>query len=228
MAKPKSDAKADAPKRRNKAAPVQDPAPSEADPAVSAAPEETSGKPSGKKGIGRPKGVKERRPRKRKHPKLVEARLRAQEACQYRTMGYTYAQIAEFCGYNSPQAAEKAVKSVLDQVTRERGDDLLRLIHERLEMLTQGAMNAAMSGDNFAAETVLKVIDRYDRLYGLSKPIKVAPTTPDGESPAPTGPTLDWMQLFGLAKAAENQTSAPNGGDNTAGQQTADHAAAGG
>jgi hypothetical protein len=145
---------------------------------------------------GRPAGVKEKRRRQLKtDAKSIADHQKACEAVTYRAMGYSYEQIAEQLGYSSPSSARNAVVRILQLRADQRIDEILPVLQERLEMITMGAAQAAMQGDNFAAKTILDAHDRYMKMFGLEKPTKVALTTPDGTEATPVV-SMTWNDIL--------------------------------
>lgn len=163
--------------------------PGDAGDAGAAEPKASTSAPKARKKHGAPKGTVNNPTGKRRSSTSrhnTAAYKKALEATDYRALGYTFRQIAEFLGYNTPQAVHMAIKTVMAKESQEAADETLALYRERLERLFQVAMNAASTGDNFAVESALKVMDRIERMHGFNKPTKVAATTPDGEEAAPS------------------------------------------
>jgi DNA-binding transcriptional MerR regulator len=95
--------------------------------------------------------------RQRTDPESIAAAERAIQATRLRAAGLSYAEIAEACGYNSEQAAHKAVSSLLKRRKREAGDELLELIETRLDECLFAVYDRASGGSYAAIDRVLKI-----------------------------------------------------------------------
>ena len=89
------------------------------------------------------------------------------EALELRAMGYNYQAIADEVGYGSRGAAHKAVAQELRNIPREAAEQAREMELGRLDDLQMAAMNGAMSGDLFAIDRVVKIIESRARLLGL-------------------------------------------------------------
>ena len=89
------------------------------------------------------------------------------EALELRAMGYNYQAIADEVGYGSRGAAHKAVAQELRNIPREAAEQARELELGRLDDLQMAAMNGAMSGDLFAIDRVVKIVESRARLLGL-------------------------------------------------------------
>ena len=89
------------------------------------------------------------------------------EALELRAMGYSYQAIADEVGYGSRGAAHKAVAQELRNIPREAAEQAREMELGRLDDLQMAAMNGAMSGDLFAIDRVVKIIESRARLLGL-------------------------------------------------------------
>jgi hypothetical protein len=114
----------------------------------------------------------------------VVAHDRAYDAHQLRLAGADWAEVATRVGYADGRVASLAVTAYLQKIAVElapdhRRDALQREL-DRLDMLQFAYWQAALSGDDKAANIVLKVIDRRCTLFGLDRPddvLAVAPRT---------------------------------------------------
>lgn len=97
----------------------------------------------------------------------VNAAARAAQAMQLRVLGYSYAQIAERCGYSDKATAYNAVKRELGRTMQQPADDLRVLEAERLDAMLRTFLPMALKGDALAASRVLGIMDRRARLLGL-------------------------------------------------------------
>ena len=89
------------------------------------------------------------------------------EALELRAMGYSYQAIADEVGYGSRGAAHKAVAQELRNIPREAAEQAREMELGRLDDLQMAAMNAAMAGDLFAIDRVVKIVESRARLLGL-------------------------------------------------------------
>jgi hypothetical protein len=110
----------------------------------------------------------------------IEARQRVTRALEMRKRGVTYADIAAACGYNSPQAAAKAVRTELRRMPEEAREELRQIEMARLDALLAAVWPKAMVGDVAATRAALDVCERRARLLGLDAPTKVAQTDAQG------------------------------------------------
>ena len=81
-------------------------------------------------------------------------------ALDLRRAGWGFDDIAAEVGYSNKGTAYKAVKQAIAEITRESATELLELELARLDDLQSGAYEAARSGDLFAIDRVLKIIDQ--------------------------------------------------------------------
>jgi transposase-like protein len=89
------------------------------------------------------------------------------EALELRAMGYSYQQVADEVGYASKGAAHKAVAQALRDIPREQAEQARELELGRLDEMQMASMNAAMAGDLFAIDRVVKIIESRAKLLGL-------------------------------------------------------------
>ena len=108
----------------------------------------------------------------RKAEEKIAHREKVLQAIELRKAGVTLRDIATRLGWNSPQAAHKSIRSVMDSVTAESVGELRALQAERLDALLVAYYPQAVRGDVKAAEIVLKVESQRARLFGLEAPEK--------------------------------------------------------
>src|SRR5699024_6504628 len=89
------------------------------------------------------------------------------EALELRALGYSYQAIADEVGYASKGAAHNAVAKGLADIPREAAEQARELELGRLDDMQMAAMNAAMAGDLFAIDRVVKIVESRARLLGL-------------------------------------------------------------
>lgn len=102
-----------------------------------------------------------------------DERQKALRAMQLRTAGATYRAIAESLDYADESGARKAVNRLLTRTEHDAVGELRDVEGERLDALQRAAWPAAINGDLDAIKTVLAVIDRRMKLYGLAAPVRV-------------------------------------------------------
>jgi transposase-like protein len=100
----------------------------------------------------------------RNRPLAAERRRRAVEMS---LTGYTYQAIADRLGYANRGTVYRIIKTALADHEIDSVDELRQLELDRLDLLQSSYWDQAMSGDNQAAQLVLKVMDRRGRLLGL-------------------------------------------------------------
>lgn len=110
------------------------------------------------------------------------AELRA-KAFELRKQGATYRQIAKALGIQVASAYEhvQAELLALRELMLKDAQDVLQLELERLDAILLTAFEQFRGGNVSAGFVVLKAMERRARMLGLDKPVKVAPTTPEGE-----------------------------------------------
>ncbi|MCH8613459.1 hypothetical protein [Arsenicicoccus dermatophilus] len=106
-------------------------------------------------------------PRKRRNP--VDQITLEERALTLRARGKTYAEIADECGWKTRSAAMRAIDRALER-SRDPGEagrvrDIQAL---RMNKITAGHWDAAITGDPKAADIVMKAHDRIVDLYGAT------------------------------------------------------------
>ena len=116
--------------------------------------------------------------------KRLERQYRQRRAVGLRRAGLTYREIAAACGYNSPDAARKAVEALLKQ-QRSRGTEaaeaLLTLELDRLDRLNAAVWPRAMLGRKDAVLNALRVHDRRVKLDPDLAPLVQTATSAEEE-----------------------------------------------
>jgi hypothetical protein len=132
--------------------------------------------------------------------------------------GLTYRQMAEALDVSVGTIASD-VKIILGRWRREQVqtvDDYVTLQMRRFERAVHAVWKPVTDGDQRAIQTFLQIHDRMERLVGMNKPLKVAPTDPSGtEAYEPGGLTdeqriADVLALLEAARARAAQ--GPPGG----------------
>lgn len=101
------------------------------------------------------------------------ARDRALQAVDLRKQGLAFESIARKLGYNSRQAAHKAVTELLQETAAEGCEDLRQLELMRLDGLWETFYKQAVRGSPRAAYVCARLSERRSRLLGLDAPTKV-------------------------------------------------------
>lgn len=102
----------------------------------------------------------------RRQSSRILAQQKRRQALEARKSGATYAQIAEFVGYNDASAARKAVLKAMGDVIQEPATELRSMQIERLNHMLMALWNKVGAGDESAINTALRVLDKIDALMG--------------------------------------------------------------
>lgn len=94
---------------------------------------------------------------------------RERKALGLRQAGVTYPVIAEQLGYANKGGAYKAVRRAIRRTHQEGATELIALETSRLERLQRAVWAAAMKGDLFAVDRVLRIMERRAKLLGLDQ-----------------------------------------------------------
>ena len=151
-------------------------------------------------------------------PARLNAKQRQTQALELRKAGLTYNEIATRLGYNSYQAAYKAVKTALKQLaeqTSHSANELRTLENERLDRLhTIAWQQATQNRDLAAVDRAVRISERRAKLYGLdlNEKRQADAATQQAELTAQTAEAIYAIitrVLDGLALTAEQQARAP-------------------
>lgn len=93
-------------------------------------------------------------------------------ALKLRQAGASYPVIAQQCGFNSRQAAHKAVQALLQRNEAEAVDEMRALDNSRYDALLMAVWRQALAGDKDAHAAALKVLERRAKLNGLDAPVR--------------------------------------------------------
>jgi hypothetical protein len=142
--------------------------------------------------------------------KAIEAHERAVKAVRLRKAGLPYDEIAVECGFNSPQAAHKAVKSLLTKTAREAGDELRELQEQRLDEALFAIYDKVQNGSLLAVDRLVKIEQARASLYAQAKG---KPGKPGDESGAPARAKVTiYIPANGRGEASEGEDG-EEGGD---------------
>lgn len=115
--------------------------------------------------------------------KAVVAAQRQRDAVQLRIAGASLQQIAERVGYAHASGAHQAITAALRQMLPEQERaDARRLELAKLDRLEMAAWPQALAGDDRAAGTILRCIDRRAKLLGLDAPAQLDVKVREGET----------------------------------------------
>lgn len=119
-------------------------------------------------------------------PRAIATAEKQAEALEYRKRGYSYSQIG--AALDPPLTAQRAhqlVDGALKAIIAEPGESVVALELARLDDLLTAVMEAAIKGDLFAIDRVLKIGERRARMLGSDAPDKTELTGKDG-APLPS------------------------------------------
>jgi hypothetical protein len=89
---------------------------------------------------------------------------------ELRKAGVPYSAIAERLGWNSPQAAHKAVQKAMKGMVQDSVEEAKQIGVERLQHLFMLAWAKAQNGDLRAIETCVRLDERIAAIRGLDAP----------------------------------------------------------
>lgn len=108
-------------------------------------------------------------------PKRLTKEQRKVEALNLRAQGYDYRLIAEQLGVSVNTAYHDVHEALryLSQYERVLAEDVRGLHLTRLDLLLAGLSDRAFTGDTFAVDSYLRVMERQSRLLGLDAPTQL-------------------------------------------------------
>lgn len=115
----------------------------------------------------------------------VKAHERHKQALELALAGRDYQTIADQLGFNSRQAAWKAVKSAIDRVINPAAEAVRQLELQRIDRLWLAVWEKALAGNLYAVDRALKIMERRAYLQGLDAPQKFAQTDTQGRDVEP-------------------------------------------
>lgn len=117
-------------------------------------------------------------------PAKITADARRREAVALRMTGQTYAEIGAALGVSRPQAFRLVTAEIARWAAeaRETIDALRALESDRLDASQAAIWPGVLKGELDAIDRFLRISARRCALLGLDRPVKVAPTTPDGDA----------------------------------------------
>ena len=98
------------------------------------------------------------------------------EAITLKAAGATYAEIGRLLNMDRSNVA-KMVKRALLREHSDAVDEYRRVEGERLDRLQRAVWGQAMGGDTDAVKTIIRVMQRRARLFGLDAPVRHTITT---------------------------------------------------
>lgn len=118
---------------------------------------------------------------------VLQETLRKQMAVEMRLAGYTLEKIGQELGGLDRSRVHHLIDSVIREKREEissQAEDLRALDIARIDRMIQGVWPKATTGNDYPAiDRVLRLMERRAKLLGLDAPTKIAPTSPDGETP---------------------------------------------
>lgn len=124
------------------------------------------------------------------------ARKRMAQALQLRMGGATYDQIAQALKYADRAGAKKAVTSALKDITKSGAEDVRELELARLDRVLLAIWPECQKGSLNHIDRFIRLQHQRALLLGLYSPVKIAPTTPDGEGQWSGVPDDELVQQF--------------------------------
>jgi hypothetical protein len=95
------------------------------------------------------------------------------QVIKFRQGGLTFDEIAQRMGYSHPSGAHMAFKRAMERIADEAIASEGRALHRiRLETALSAIWNQVLKGDLAAIGTMLKILERDAKLYGLDAPMK--------------------------------------------------------
>jgi DNA-binding transcriptional MerR regulator len=112
--------------------------------------------------------------------KRIDSILKQAQALTLRKAGVSVQTIAETLGWNSHQAASKAIRAALQRTVQEPADELRQLELARLDDMLQAIAPHVKAGNLTAIDRALKIQERRAKLVGLDTPAKLDLSNTDG------------------------------------------------
>jgi hypothetical protein len=107
-------------------------------------------------------------------PELIE---KERQVVELRRAGCTWDDVARQVGYADGNSALHAYERAIKRTLRTAGVDEMRALEgERLDRMQRAAWGKAITGDLPAIHTVIRVMERRAKLFGLDAPIQVGVT----------------------------------------------------
>lgn len=117
-------------------------------------------------------------------PRVIARTAKVRKAIELRMAGWSLEEIAVQCGWHSRQAVHAAILVTLQRDQAETVEQYRVYELARLDTLLRGIWEAACDGNLDCVDRVIKIMQQRLRyLSGLEVPTKVAPTSPDGQTP---------------------------------------------
>ncbi len=102
-------------------------------------------------------------------------------ALKSRLAGFSYEEIAAQLGYKSTSSAYNAIQHAMKEIIEEPAKEVRQMELHRLDWMLSRLYPAIERGDVKSVHAALAIMVRRARLLGLDMPLKIAPTTLDGE-----------------------------------------------
>lgn len=104
------------------------------------------------------------------YEKRKEAQEKRAQALALKVAGATNEQIVEAGIYANRGTVSRELKKALADITHDVATDVLKLELTRLDVAQMGIWGAVRSGDVFAIDRLIKIMDRRARYLGLDQP----------------------------------------------------------
>lgn len=112
--------------------------------------------------------------------KAIDLTKRKIKALEMRENGFSLQEVADKLGWNSEQAAHKAIKSILEKAEIEAAAHYKILQVRRLEPTLTVVKEKAEKGNLRAATVLIRLSKRLSEIVGSDAPVKVAQTDVKG------------------------------------------------
>lgn len=114
-------------------------------------------------------------------PQAIANKDRVRKAIELRVQGFSLEDVAAELGWNSPQAASKAIKTALNKAVVEDAASYKLIQIQRLEKAIARVLEKAEKGNLFAVRELVRLSKRLSEIVGCDSPAKFAQTDPDGK-----------------------------------------------
>lgn len=142
--------------------------------------------------------------RSRTRPESVHANTETMvKAAHLRASGASFREIGEALGIDYSWARDLVIRA-LEQATYEAADVMRTQEGARLDRMQRAVWPAAITGDIPAVNTVLKIMERRAKLFGLDAPVKVETDVAIG-----TGVDAEVERLALMLESAEQTDADP-------------------
>lgn len=113
----------------------------------------------------------------------VSAEEKRSIALELRKSGANFKQIAQKLNCSNRMASNYVNKAIeeVSKLNQNTAQEIIDLEVHRLDAMLLAIAPSVNNGNLSAVDRAIKIMERRAKLLGLDKPVKIAPTTPDGE-----------------------------------------------